>query len=66
MEDRIKKQLLELVAMLHGGYTTDLDQLRRLLGIQTKEEEKWFMFYIDNLDMIGSIEVWDEGRVYIV
>ena len=66
MENKIKTQLLELVAMLQGGYTTDIDQLKRLLGIETGEEEYFFTRWLEELEMIGSIEMLDNDKVFII
>ena len=66
MKDKIKNQLLELVAMLQGGYTTNTNQLKRLLGIETSEEIYYFKHWLEELEMIGSIEILDNERIFIV
>lgn len=66
MKDKIKNQLLELVAMLQGGYTTNTNQLKRLLGIETSEEIYYFKHWLEELEMIGSIETLDNDRIFIV
>ena len=66
MKNKIKTQLLELVAMLQGGYTTDINQLKRLLGIETAKEEYFFTRWLEELEMIGSIEMLDNDRIFII
>ena len=66
MKNKIKTQLLELVAMLQGGYTTDVNQLKRLLGIETAKEEYFFTRWLEELEMIGSIEMLDNDRIFII
>lgn len=66
MKYKIKVQLLELIAMLKGGYTTNVYQLKRLLGIETNEEKKCFIYWLKELEMIGCIERLDDDRIYIV
>lgn len=66
MKNKIKTQLLELVAMLQGGYTTDIKQLKRLLGIETAKEEYFFTRWLEELEMIGSIEILDNNKVFII
>lgn len=66
MKDKIKNQLLELVAMLQGGYTTDFNQLKRLLGIESGEEEYFFTRWLEELEMIGSIEMLDNDKIFII
>lgn len=66
LKNKIKNQLLELIAMLKGGYTTDVNQLKRLLGIETGEEEYFFTHWLEELEMIGSIEMLDNDRIFII
>lgn len=66
MKNKIRTQLLELVAMLQGGYTTDINQLKRLLGIETGEEEYFFTRWLEELEMIGSIEMLDNDKIFII
>lgn len=66
LKTKIRTQLLELLAMLQGGYTTDIKQLKRLLGIETAKEEYFFTRWLEELEMIGSIEIWDNERIYII
>lgn len=66
LKNKIKTQLLEVVAMLHGGYTTNINQLERLLGIETGEEEYFFIRWIEELEMIGSIEMMDDDKIFII
>lgn len=66
MKDKIKNQLLELIAMLQGGYTTNTNQLKRLLGIETSEEIYYFKHWLEELEMIGSIEILDNDKIFIV
>lgn len=66
LKNKIKTQLLELVAMLQGGYTTDINQLKRLLGIETGEEEYFFTRWIEELEMIGSIKMLDNYMIFVI
>ena len=66
MKTKIRTQLLELVAMLQGGYTTDVNQLKRLLGIETAKEEYFFTRWLEELEMIGSIEMLDNDKIFII
>jgi hypothetical protein len=66
LKNKIKTQLLELVAMLQGGYTTDIIQLKRLLGIENSEEEYFFTRWLEELEMIGSIETMDNDKIFII
>lgn len=66
MKNKIKNQLLELIAMLKGGYTTDFNQLKRLLGIETGAEEYFLTRWLEELEMIGSIEMLDNDRIFII
>ena len=66
MKNKIKTQLLELVAMLQGGYTTDVNQLKRLLGIETAKEEYFFTRWLEELEMIGSIKTLDNDKIFII
>jgi len=66
MKTKIRTQLLELVAMLQGGYTTDVNQLKRLLGIETAKEEYFFTRWLEELEIIGSIEMLDNDRIFII
>lgn len=66
LSHKIKTQLLELVAMLQGGYTTDIIQLKRLLGIENSEEEYFFTRWLEELEMIGSIETMDNDKIFII
>ena len=66
LKNKIKTQLLELVAMLQGGYTTDINQLKRLIGIETGEEEYFFTRWIEELEMIGSIKTLDNYMIFVI
>lgn len=66
LKNKIKTQLLEVVAMLQGGYTTDIIQLKRLLGIENSEEEYFFTRWLEELEMIGSIETMDNDKIFII
>lgn len=66
LKNKIKTQLLELVAMLQGGYTTDINQLKRLIGIETGEEEYFFTRWIEELEMIGSIKMLDNYMIFVI
>lgn len=66
LKNKIKIQLLELVAMLQGGYTTDINQLKRLIGIETGEEEYFFTRWIEELEMIGSIKMLDNYMIFVI
>ena len=66
LKNKINTQLLEVVAMLQGGYTTDVKQLERLLGIETGEEEYFFTRWLEELEMIGSIETLDNDKIFII
>lgn len=65
LKNKIEKQLLELINMLEGGYTTNVNQLKRLLGIETGKEEYYFTRLLEALEMIGSIEILDE-KIFII
>lgn len=65
LRNKIKTQLLELIAMLQGGYTTNINQLKRLLGIETSEEEDIFRSWLEALEIMGGIEMLDNDRVFI-
>jgi hypothetical protein len=66
LKNKIKTQLLEVVAMLQGGYTTDIIQLKRLLGIENSEEEYFFTRWLEELEIIGSIETMDNDKIFII
>ena len=66
LKNKIKTQLLEVVVMLQGGYTTDIIQLKRLLGIENSEEEYFFTRWLEELEMIGSIETMDNDKIFII
>lgn len=66
LKNKIKIQLLEVVAMLQGGYTTDIIQLKKLLGIENSEEEYFFTHWLEELEIIGSIETLDNDKIFII
>lgn len=66
LKNKIKTQLLEVVAMLQGGYTTDIIQLKKLLGIENSEEEYFFTRWLEELEIIGSIETMDNDKIFII
>lgn len=66
LSHKIKTQLFELVAMLQGGYTTDIIQLKRLLGIENSEEEYFFTRWLEELEFLGAIETLDNGKIFII
>lgn len=66
LSHKIKTQLFELVAMLQGGYTTDIIQLKRLLGIENSEEEYFFTRWLEELEFLGAIETLDNDKIFII